>query len=205
MASIPVLRRRFTWAAGALGFIAVAAAGYSVLPIGPTPEDKWREANQVAQERKLKIAQTAPLMDISGKIGKAQKDIQQFYIDRLPSRYSNISADIGKLALQNGVQLSNVHYSQADADITDLQRLAIDANLTGDYSHAVKFINAVERSKLFLLIDNVSLAPEQQGGNVTLQVHMQTYLRGGAPQDAQAARENDPREPVVTKKKKSGA
>jgi hypothetical protein len=42
----------------------------------------------------------------------------------------------------------------------------------------VKFINALERSKLFFLIDGVTLVEQQ--GNVRLQLKVETYLRNGA-------------------------
>jgi Tfp pilus assembly protein PilO len=190
MANVAVVRRRFLITAGVLALISLVAAVYSLFSIGPTPEEKWREEAQVTQERKTKLAQTAPLADISGKIGKAQQDIRSFYTERLPARYSYVSEEVGKLATQTGVQLSDVRYSPVDSEIPDLQRLTIEANLTGDYSRAVKFINAVERSKMFLLIDNVALAPEQQGGNVTLQIRMQTFLRSGAAGETQTASES---------------
>ena len=190
MANVTVARQRMMGIAALLGAISVFSAAYSLFPIGPTPEEKWREASQITLEHKTKLAQTAPLTDISGKIGKAQKDIQRFYAERLPARYSYVSEEIGKLASQNGVQLSGVRYSPAESEITDLQRLTIEANLTGEYSHVVKFINAVERSKMFLLINTVNLAPEQQGGNVTLQIQMQTFLRNSGPAESQTANQS---------------
>jgi type IV pilus assembly protein PilO len=41
----------------------------------------------------------------------------------------------------------------------------------------VKFINALERDKMFFLIDGVNLAEQQ--GNVRLQLKLETYLRNG--------------------------
>jgi hypothetical protein len=41
----------------------------------------------------------------------------------------------------------------------------------------VKFINGLERDKMFFLIDGINLAEQQ--GNVRLQLKLETYLRGG--------------------------
>jgi hypothetical protein len=52
----------------------------------------------------------------------------------------------------------------------------MDIALAGEYQRIVKFINALERDRTFFIIDRVNLA-EQQGGNVRLELHLETYLR----------------------------
>ena len=59
-----------------------------------------------------------------------------------------------------------------------LRNLNIDLALSGSYLQEVKFINALERNKLFFLIDGVTLGEQQ--GNVRLQLKVETYLRSGA-------------------------
>ena len=54
----------------------------------------------------------------------------------------------------------------------------VEITLSGAYLQEVKFINALERDKMFFLIDGVALAEQQ--GNVRLQLKLETYLRGGA-------------------------
>jgi type IV pilus assembly protein PilO len=43
----------------------------------------------------------------------------------------------------------------------------------------VRFINALERDKLFFIVDSVELGGEQ-GGQVKLGMKLETYLRAGA-------------------------
>ena len=59
-----------------------------------------------------------------------------------------------------------------------MRNLSIDLALSGSYLQEVKFINALERNKLFFLIDGVTLGEQQ--GNVRLQLKVETYLRSGA-------------------------
>jgi len=56
-------------------------------------------------------------------------------------------------------------------------RIGIDAQLAGDYVNEMKFINALERSKLLFVVNSVDLG-EAQGGNVRLELRFETYLRG---------------------------
>jgi Tfp pilus assembly protein PilO len=110
------------------------------------------------------------------KIPVAQKQIEDFYRDRFPSEDSAISADLGKLASENGVRLSAVKYEQKDSGLDGLERMEIDADVSGDYVQLVRFINALERNRLFVLVDDLELGNEQQG-NVKLQIKAETYLR----------------------------
>jgi type IV pilus assembly protein PilO len=63
-----------------------------------------------------------------------------------------------------------------DAPIEGLERIEIAANLSGDYLQLVRFINALERNKLFFLIQGVELGGEQNG-IVGLQLRIETYMR----------------------------
>ena len=59
-----------------------------------------------------------------------------------------------------------------------MHRLNIEIALSGSYLQEVKFINALERDKMFFLINGVMLGEQQ--GNVRLQLKLETYLRSGA-------------------------
>jgi type IV pilus assembly protein PilO len=54
----------------------------------------------------------------------------------------------------------------------------IEADLGGNYLQLVRFINAVERDRMFFLVDSVQLGGEQ-AGIVKLQMKVETYLRTG--------------------------
>jgi type IV pilus assembly protein PilO len=56
--------------------------------------------------------------------------------------------------------------------------MSIEISLSGDYLQEVKFINQLERDKMFFLIDGIALGEQQ--GNVRLQIKLETYLRSGA-------------------------
>ena len=89
-----------------------------------------------------------------------------------------MTAELGKVATENGVQLSGVKYEEKDAPIEGLHKLNMEITLSGGYLQEVKFINALERDKMFFLIDSIALGEQQ--GNVRLQLKLETYLRPGA-------------------------
>jgi len=121
------------------------------------------------------------LRGLDKKIPVAHKQIDQFYAQRLPSQDSSISADLGKVASQNGIKIESIKYSMKDAEMTGLgvRRMEIEADLAGDYLQLVRFINALERNQMFFLVDSVGLGGEQNG-MVKLQLKLETYLKSGA-------------------------
>jgi Tfp pilus assembly protein PilO len=134
-------------------------------------DELWRQLQQKTRE-------VQPLRGLDKKIPIAQKEIDQFYKDRLPSQDSAISDAVGKLASENGVKIASIKYAVKDPEPVGVSPVEIEADMSGDYLQLVRFINALERSQLFFLVDSVSLAGEQ-GGMVKLQVKMATYLKTG--------------------------
>ena len=59
----------------------------------------------------------------------------------------------------------------------------IDAGITGEYPQIMKFINSIERDKIFFVITGMALTG-QQAGAVNLRLEMSTWLR---PADAAAS------------------
>jgi hypothetical protein len=80
------------------------------------------------------------------------------------------------LGSESGVRVSGEKFTQKEADVEGLDRVEIAAEVSGDYLQLVRFINALERSKLFFIVDDLGLG-EQQGGAVKLQIKLETYLR----------------------------
>ena len=124
----------------------------------------------------LKARESAPWRGLDKKIPQAKREIDAFYQDRLPSSYSAISTNLDRIAAESGVKVSSERYAQKDAEIPSVQRVEIDADVSGDYVPLAKFINSLERSQLFFLIDGLDLGG-QQSGTVRLHIKLETYLR----------------------------
>jgi Tfp pilus assembly protein PilO len=157
----------------------VIVVGLLFSPLVGSAKARNEQQQQLRMELIQKDRQVKPLGGLDKKIITAQHQIDGFYKDRLPAQDSAISESLGKLASQSGVKIGTVKYSQKDAEVTDLRRVLIDADLSGDYLQLVRFINGLERSQVFFLVDSVDLGGEQ-GGVVKLQMKLETYLRTGA-------------------------
>lgn len=181
MADIRDTRRKVMTALVVLVVLDVAALGILLSPIGAQGSTQQKVA-QMQRELQARTAEVAPLQGIDKKVEEAKQQVNSFFASRLPSRYSQIADEVGKIAQENHVQFATVHYATEDTDLKDTSRVVMEASLAGDYANVVKFINALERSKTLFLVDGVTLGQESAGGGgVRLSIRLETYMNTGAP------------------------
>lgn len=176
MPDLSQTRQKVKIALAAMAVVDLAAIIIYFSPLVGSQQSRQAQLNQLWQELRQKTREVEPLRGLDKKIPVAHNQIDQFYKDRLPSEDSAISEDIGKLAAANGVRIGSVKYSVKDPEPVGVRRVEIEADLAGDYLQLVRFINALERDKLFFLIDSIVLGGEQ-AGTVKLQMKLETYLR----------------------------
>jgi hypothetical protein len=177
MATIRDIRRTTTPVIAILGLIIIACLVYIFSPAGRSRQAREREYEQLQAEVLAKRKDVLPTRGMDEKLKTASTDIDTFYNQRFPAQYSTVAEVLGKVASETGVHLGPVKYDDKEAPIEGLRKLDIEITLSGDYLQEVKFINALERDKMFFLIDGVSLGEQQ--ANVRLQLKLQTYLRSG--------------------------
>ena len=154
-----------------LNIVLLVRLGFALRDLGSSRQDQLQQAQlQLAQLR----VQTARLDGLPEKVDQSRKDADKFYAQRIPANYSSILAELGTLAQKNNIRFTRAGYTQSPA-IVGLAELRIDANLAGEYSGIMHFINGLERDKSFFVISAVTLTG-QQGGLVNLRLRLNTYL-----------------------------
>jgi type IV pilus assembly protein PilO len=176
MADLSRVRKRILSAIIALAAVDVGALIYLALPLREGAAEPTQVQAQ-AQEEYRTLSRTAlPLRGIDDKLQRAQKDDSRFIEVRLPSRYSDVLEELGKLAVANHISITNVTYKTDPASLSGITGLEMHAGLAGPYLNLVKFTNGVERDKVFFIIDSIGLTG-QNGGEVRLDMKLETYLR----------------------------
>jgi hypothetical protein len=138
-------------------------------------------AGKQVQLKALEL-ETAPLRGIDGRVEETREQIQHFEQKRIPPHYSSIDERIDELQVASGVRLSRVQYTQRPPG-AGLTEIAVDTNISGDYSSIMRFVNGIERDPVFFVIRTLSFTG-QQGGLVGLRMQLSTWLR---PADAAAS------------------
>lgn len=172
--------RRLVFTIGVVLLVLDAVAITLLLsPVGRGREAREQEYMTVFSQHQQKMREAAPARDIDQKLTEARKQINSFYTDRLPERYADIAQSLGEIASKANVTVSAIRYEPKDTQIPNLSRVGITASVTGDYPALMKFINQVERSKTFYVLDSINLA-ESQPGVIRVEVRLETYLRSAA-------------------------
>jgi type IV pilus assembly protein PilO len=127
-----------------------------------------------SQYRAMKL-KTTPLQGLDKKIDQAKLDQQAFYDKRFPANTSMVLTELGALEVKDNVLLARDQFAYRKPQ-QGLVEMDMEASVSGDYAPVVRFINGLERDKLFFLIYGVALNG-QQGGVVTLRMHLTTFLR----------------------------
>lgn len=162
-----------------LAVIDLVALGVLLSPLAKSRQQKEADLREYQQQFKEKEREIGPSRGMDKKIANATVDIASFYQQRLPGQYSQIDEALGKAAQASGVQLQNITFSTDNKKKKeDLQQVQITLAISGPYVSDVKFINALERDKVFFVIDSVALAGSSNG--VQLVVKADTYFKTGA-------------------------
>jgi Type II secretion system (T2SS), protein M subtype b len=152
---------------------------------------RWRMSVTSSREQlqhrvlllKLETAQLRANLDraaeIRARMPEIGRDCDRFYTDDLlgmKNGYPALVGDLGKIASDAGLHASGVRFSQKDVAAHGVTEIEAEAVIEGDYPGLVRFINGLEQSKNFYLLDNLSLASSAPG-RIKLNVRLRTYFR----------------------------
>lgn len=176
MTRIQRMRRNFTIVLAFLAAINTGLLAYLIWP-GRSNQAKRRAAEQALQKELAdKRKQAKPLEGVEAKLAKSREDVKKMYQERVPARFSDITDQLHKLALENGVMAQRIQYDTDPAGLAGVERVKISTIISGDYIRLAHFISALERDKLLFVVRQITLS-EQQGGAVDLQIRFDTFIK----------------------------
>ncbi len=172
-------RRKLKIAIGVMLAADVVALTVLFSPLVGSADSRALQLNELRLELQKKTHEVEPLRGMDKKIVLAKDQINGFYKDRFAAKDSDLVNELGKLASENGVRIQQAKYAKEEAESAGVIPVAIEGSFSGDYLQLVRFINTLERSKLFFMVDSVELAGEGVGP-VKLQIKLHSFLRSGA-------------------------
>jgi len=172
-------RKNLKTALAIMAGVDLLAAVVYFSPLVGSADSRRQELNRLQTELTLKTRQVAPLQNLPQKVVQANGQIGEFYKRRFPAQDSQIATEFGKLAAADGVTIEQAKYKVNDVGPGHLRPVEIEADLAGNYTALARFINELERSDMFFIINSVTLGGEPQGA-VKLNVKLETYLKAGS-------------------------
>jgi len=181
MHNLAKIKKQFATVLAVLGGVALVLMVYLLWP-GSSPAARQAQEEALKQQEDALKNDVAPLRGIDQKLTQTRVDVQNFYQQKVPSQFSEISQRLEKLVQETGVTTQGIRYGQdrgerAKNDLPDVQRVDIDTTVTGEYSKIARFINALEQDKFVFIIDQINLSSAESGSVVSLQIKFETFLK----------------------------
>lgn len=148
----------------------------------------WRNGGAEAQAQNLRALKyqyavmskdVSHAQDIEKRLPQIQEQCDAFFKKQLSPAsggYSAIVADLAKIAEKAGIRTSGVSYNQQPVTDRGVIEVEVAGTVEGDYSSLVRFINGLERSDSFYLLDKLVLASSTEG-KIKLTLELRTYFR----------------------------
>jgi Tfp pilus assembly protein PilO len=157
--------------------IALAGINWQMAAANRTPQS---ELNALKRQHGLMAADIARAETIRTTLPAIEQQCDTFFGQNFRpkgSGYSSVISDIGSLARGAGLQAENLSFRQHEADKRGVTQVDISAVVDGDYSSVVRFVNNLQHSDTFYVLDGLSLAASGSGGQLKLNLQLRTYFR----------------------------
>jgi Tfp pilus assembly protein PilO len=122
---------------------------------------------------------------IKDNMPATRKDCEKFE-QSLPAEStssSSITGELDEVAKKAGLQIVTLTSKRKEIPNRGMSEETIEATVSGDYGSVVRFVNGLQRSQRFYVLDGLALAADAQAqasnGPIRVGVHIRTYLREG--------------------------
>jgi hypothetical protein len=150
----------------------------------------WRISNsptappQRLAEETLRLKSLRADIDYAEKIAtnfpKTVKDCDKFEreLPAASSASSSISAELGEVSKKAGVQVQGITFKDREITGRNITERNMDATISGNYANVVKFLNGLQRSPNYYVVDSLELGSEPTTPNlIRVSVRMRTFFR----------------------------
>ena len=168
----------------ALGALLLAnlAAAYAVFrPLGGSAEeleDQLIGLRQQLLQRQGQIGRTRALV---AKIEQARSSGDQFlnvYFLNRQTAYSTLLTELDKAAKDAGIRPKDRAFAIDPIEGSEnMSMMTITANYEGTYGDLMQFVNRLDKSPRFLILDTLSAAPVQGAGTLNVAVKLNTFVK----------------------------
>ena len=166
------------------GFLAVVLLADAVLigvlwKLNEAPHVQPGDLNRLVLLEKQYRADNARLERFKAELPADEKQWDEFFTTHFNpagAGYSAISEDLGDLSRSAGLRSDTISFHQHAPDARGLMQVDISTAVEGDYDSLVQFLNKLEHSNNFYVLDSLALASSSVG-KLRLNVQLRTYFR----------------------------
>jgi Tfp pilus assembly protein PilO len=168
---------------GTLLLANVVGAVVVLKPFGGSAEDLRRERQQLDAQLAQAQKRLATSQKLVEKVQTAREDgdafLEEFFMDE-PTTSAVILEELTKDAKEAGVQMGQAQWSREVIEGSDTMfMLSMQIAFEGTYANLTKFVNLVDKSPRFMIIESMqAAAPQQQGGQrITVTLKIDAFVK----------------------------
>jgi Type II secretion system (T2SS), protein M subtype b len=166
------------WALAAVIVVDLALAGL-YWQMARTPHAPQGELARLELQRKMMTADVSRGDEIRKDLPSVDQQCDRFFQDQfrpVGTGYSGLIADLGSIATQAGLKADATTFTQHKPDEHGVVELDIGESVEGSYPSVVAFLNGLERSRAFYILDGLSLSSSHEG-SLRLSLQLRTFFR----------------------------
>jgi type IV pilus assembly protein PilO len=179
---------------GILGLLLAANLVGAVIafkPFGGSADDLRRERASLQQQLTQLQKQVAGRKQLVEKVQYARTEGNVFLEKYITDRHvvtSTIEGELVSMAEASGIVFQPTSENLEPIDGSDsISQMTINAGCQGNYQALAKFLNQVDRSPRFLIIESLTASPLQSGDRLNVALKIDTFVRGQGDQPAGGA------------------
>jgi Tfp pilus assembly protein PilO len=159
----------------------LVAAIYAFKPFGGSAEDLMREEQALRkqlQDLQVRQARSKALVD-KVQLARTEGDVflGKYVTDRRVT-FSIIVAELNSAAKEAGIKPREASMVLDPIEGSDtLSMMTITAGYEGTYANLTKFVNLLDKSQRFLIIENMVAAPQQGGQNLNVSLKLDAFVK----------------------------
>jgi type IV pilus assembly protein PilO len=160
----------------------LVAAGFAFHVFDQSPEALNGELASALTSRQTEQARLVRSRVLAANIDKGKVEGERFLASYMTSRrvtYSTILSELTEAAKAAGMDKPGATISPLDPiqGSDDLDMMSISLNLEGTYPQLMKFVNLLDRSQRFLLIETLTVTPRAKTDILTVNVKLDTFVK----------------------------
>lgn len=159
------------------------AAAFAFHWFGNPAEDTQTQVR--AMQRQLAAVQShlGTARSLSSKVEQARGAGDQFLATYMTDRrntYSTVLAELNRIAADSGMKSKEKALPPLEPieGSDNLSIMTVTANYEGTYPQLVKFVNLLDKSQRFIIIESLQAAPQQGSPALNISVRVNTFVRG---------------------------
>ncbi|MDQ6678536.1 MAG: hypothetical protein M3Z09_14715, partial [Acidobacteriota bacterium] len=166
---------------GVLLLANLAAAGFAFHWWGASPRSVESRIDDLHRELNIEISLVSKTKLMAAKVETARDQSGKFINTYMTSRrvtYSTVLGELNQMASTAGIKTRETGISRDQVEGSEsLSMLTITAGYQASYANLLKFMNQLDKSPRFIIIESVQAAPQANSQDLLVTVKLNTFVR----------------------------